>query len=463
MRIHKEEAALAYTFRGGIHVNEHKYTCDCPVEILPEPAVVKISMNQNIGADCTPTVKKGDRVLVGQLIGDVPEGALGCPIHSSVSGTVADIEEQRVPTGAIEKVVVIENDGMGEVSDTVTPYTGSIRDLSPEEITEKIRRAGIAGMGGAAFPTYAKINSARGKAEYLIVNCAECEPFITADHRLLLEHPEDVVRGVKILMRAVGAPQAFIAVEDNKLNTVKHLRELCGNDGLISVKVLKTKYPQGDERQLIFALTGRELPPGKLPADAGCVIFNAHTCASSYTAISTGMPSVRRIITVSGDCVATPKNLSVPVGASAMDLVAFCGGLVKTPEKMISGGPMMGQAQWNGEMPVKKSTSSVLLLSKDFSKKPAVPSVCIRCGRCIANCPMHLMPAYIAQFVQHDDMASAEKYGAMSCVECGSCSYNCPGKVEIVQYIRVAKNYIRTESARMKQAEAEAKKNGAGK
>ena len=352
---------MAYTFRGGIHVNEHKYTCDCPVEILPEPAVVKISMNQNIGADCTPTVKKGDRVLVGQLIGDVPEGALGCPIHSSVSGTVADIEEQRVPTGAIEKVVVIENDGMGEVSDTVTPYTGSIRDLSPEEITEKIRRAGIAGMGGAAFPTYAKINSSRGKAEYLIVNCAECEPFITADHRLLLEHPEDVVRGVKILMRAVGAPQAFIAVEDNKLNTVKRLRELCGNDGLISVKVLKTKYPQGDERQLIFALTGRELPPGKLPADAGCVIFNAHTCASSYTAISTGMPSVRRIITLSGDCVATPKNLSVPVGASAMDLVAFCGGLVKTPEKMISGGPMMGQAQWNGEMPVKKSTSSVLL------------------------------------------------------------------------------------------------------
>lgn len=459
----EEEASMAYTFRGGIHVDEHKYTSDCPVETLPEPPVVKISMNQNIGATCIPAVSKGDRVLVGQLIGNVPEGALGCPVHSSVSGTVIAIEDQRVSSGAVESVIVIQNDEKNEVADTVVPYTGSIRDLTPEDITERVRLAGIAGMGGAAFPTYAKINSARGKAEYLIVNCAECEPFITADHRLLLEHPEDVVRGVKILMRAVGAPQAYIAVEDNKLNAVKRLRELCGKDGIISVKVMKTKYPQGDERQLIFALTGRELPAGKLPADAGCVIFNAHTCASVYTAIATGMPSVRRIITLSGDCVATPKNLSVPVGTPASCLISYCGGLTKDPEKIISGGPMMGQAQWDTAMPVKKSTSSILILSADYSKKPSTPAVCIRCGRCIKNCPMHLMPAYIAQFVQLDDMKNAEKYGAMSCVECGSCSYNCPGKVEIVQYIRVAKNYIRTEAARMKQAEADAKKADANK
>ena len=444
---------MAYTFRGGIHVEEHKHTSDCPVEVIPHPPIVKISMNQNIGAPSVPVVSKGDYVRVGQLIGEVPAGALGCPVHSSVSGTVTAIEEMRVPSGAMEKTVVIENDGKDEVSDTVVPYTDSIRTLTPEDITERVRLAGIAGMGGAAFPTYAKISSARGKVEYLIVNCAECEPFITADHRLLLEHPEDIIKGVKILMRAVGAPQAYIAVENNKMNGIKRLRQLLGDDKLISVKVMKTKYPQGDERQLIFALTGRELPAGKLPADAGCVIFNAATCAAVYTAFATGMPSVRRNITVSGDCVKTPKNLSVPVGIPASFLVEYCGGLVKTPTKLISGGPMMGQAQWDPDMPVKKSTSSLLLLSEDYSRKPSLPAVCIRCGRCVANCPMRLMPAYIAQFVQHDDMESAERYGAMSCVECGSCSYNCPGKVDIVQYVRVAKNYIRTEAARRRAAE----------
>jgi len=449
---------LAYTFKGGIHVDEHKYTSNNPVEPIAESAVVKISMNQNIGAECIPVVAAGDRVLVGQTIGEVPEGALGCPVHASVSGTVTAIEEQRVFSGAVEKVVVIQNDGQGEIHPDVVPYKGSIRELTPEDITERIRLAGIVGMGGAAFPTYAKINSARGKVNVLIVNCAECEPFITADHRLLAEHPERVVRGVKILMRAVGAPQAFIAVEDNKPDAVKALRALCGRDGIVSVKVMKTKYPQGDERQLIYALTGRELPAGKLPADAGCVIFNAHTCAAVYTAIATGMPSVRRIVTLSGDCVAKAGNLSVPIGTPVSCLISHCGGLVKNPEKIISGGPMMGQAQWDKDMPVKKNTSAVLILSADYSKKPKEPPTCISCGRCIANCPMRLMPAYIARFVQLDDMKNAEKYGAMSCVECGSCSYNCPGKVEIVQYIRVAKNYIRTENARMKKAEAEAKK-----
>jgi electron transport complex protein RnfC len=221
---------------------------------------------------------------------------------------------------------------------------------------------------------------------------------------------------------------------------------------------MKTKYPQGDERQLIYALTGREIPTGKLPEDAGCVVFNAHTCAAVYTAIATGMPSVRRIITVSGDCIATPKNLSVPVGVPASLLVEYCGGLVKTPEKMIFGGPMMGQAQLDAHIPVKKSTSAILYLSRKYSAKPKKDTSCIRCGRCVSNCPMHLMPLYIAMSVRNDDMKAAERYGAMSCVECGSCSYNCPAKVEIVQYIRVAKNYISTESAHIKEAEADAEK-----
>ena len=443
---------MAYTFRGGIRVNEYKVTDGSPVEKIPIPPVVRISMNQNIGAPSTPVVKVGDRVLIGQIIGEAPEGALGCPVHSGVSGTVTAIDEVHVPSGAIERTVIIESDGRNELSPDIAPFDGDIHDAERDAIVARIKAAGITGMGGAAFPTYAKITSGVGRTQYLIVNCAECEPFITADHRLLLERPEEVVGGVKILMRALSAPQAYIAIEDNKRDAAPHLRELCGSDGLISVKLLKTKYPQGDERQLIFALTGRELPAGALPADAGCVIFNAATCASVYRAFATGMPAVERIVTVSGDCVAQPKNLLVPVGTPASYLIEQCGGLVRTPEKMISGGPMMGQAQWDPDMPVKKGTSSILLLSADFSKKPSLPQVCIRCGRCIMNCPMHLMPAYIAQFVQHDDMEGAERYGAMSCVECGTCSYNCPGKVEIVQYIRVAKNHIRTEAARIRMA-----------
>ena len=443
---------LAYTFKGGIHVDEHKNTSKCETVTVPTPPVVKISMNQSIGAPAAPVVKKGDSVKIGQLIGDVPESALGCPVHSSVSGTVTGIEETRVTDGSIHKVVVIESDGENAVHESVTPFTGNIAELSRDEIIGRIRAAGITGMGGAAFPTYAKIKSAVGKAEYLIVNCAECEPFITADHRLLLEDADSVVAGVKILLRATGAPQAYIAIEDNKADAAKIVQKKLRGVDFITVKMLKTKYPQGDERQLIFALTGRELAAGKLPADAGCVIFNAATCAAVYRAFAEGMPLVRRTLTVSGDCVKTPSNLSVPVGTTASYLIEQCGGLTKTPEKLIAGGPMMGQAQWDPDMPTKKSTSSLLLLSADYSKKPATPAVCIRCGRCVKNCPMRLMPAYIASFVQKDDMENAEKYGAMSCVECGSCSYNCPGKVEIVQYIRVAKNHIRTEAARMKAA-----------
>lgn len=449
---------MAYTFKGGIHVEEYKLTDKNRTQIIPDPPKVRISMNQSIGAPASPTVKVGDEVKIGQIIGDVPESALGCPVHASVSGKVTAIDEMRVTDGSMNRTVIIENDGKSEVHESVVPVTKSITDFSREEIINIIRRAGITGMGGAAFPTYAKISSAVGKAEYLIVNCAECEPFITADHRLLLEEPEKVIGGVKILLRAVGAPEAIIAVEDNKVNVRKKIERHIKKSDFISVKFLKTKYPQGDERQLIYALTGRELATGKLPADAGCVIFNAATCAAVYTAFAEGMPLVRRIVTVSGDCVNTPGNFSVPVGTPASFLIEQAGGLKKTPEKMIAGGPMMGQAQWDPDMPTKKSTSSLLLLSKRFGEKPKADPVCIRCGRCVRNCPMRLMPALIASSVMKDDMKGAEKFGAMSCVECGSCSYNCPGKVEIVQYIRVAKNYIRTENARMKAAREAAEK-----
>ncbi|MBO7376154.1 MAG: RnfABCDGE type electron transport complex subunit C, partial [Clostridia bacterium] len=272
--------------------------------------------------------------------------------------------------------------------------------------------------------------------------CAECEPFITVNHRLMLERPEDIVNGTKILMRALGLSFAELCVEDNKVNAVNRLLSVIGNSDYIKVRVMKTKYPQGDERQLVFALTGREVPSGKLPADVGCVVFNAETCAVIYRAFAYGLPLIERCVTVDGDCVATPKNLLVPLGTSYRTMIDYCGGLIRTPFKIINGGPMMGAARWEMDTPVTKGTSAVLVLSEKFAKMRD-NSACIRCGRCVKNCPMHLMPVYLAQYAMSKRYADAEKMGVMNCVECGTCSYNCPGNVEIVQYIRVAKGALR--------------------
>ncbi len=440
---------MAYTFSGGIHVEEYKNTSRSRIELLPAPKTVTIPLLQHIGVPATPTVGVGDKVYLGQKIADVPESSLGCPVHASVSGTVREIIKKTVPTGAVVEHIVIENDMTSTLSPDIVPTTKKLTDCTTEEIISVIREAGISGMGGAAFPTYAKIRSAIGKVDKIIINCAECEPFITANHRLLLEHPASVINGVKILLKALSVRCAYIAVEDNKMDAVEKLEELLGDSKMISVKVMKTKYPQGDERQLIYALTGEEIPTGKLPADVGCVIFNAETCSAIYKAFAQGMPLVSRIITVDGDCIKHPKNILVPIGTSFTDILEFCGGLKRQPSKLISGGPMMGIAQWDGEMPITKSTSAILLFSDKFGKKNVEHPTCIHCGKCVNNCPMHLMPMYIAQFSMVGDLKRAEEYGAMSCVECGSCSYNCPGGVEIVQHIRKAKAEIKAEAARL--------------
>lgn len=439
---------LAYTFRGGIHVEEYKNTRRCRIETISPPELVSIPLSQHIGVPATAIVKKGDTVTVGQKIGDVA-GGLGCPVHSSVSGVVTDIVKKTSQNGTPVEHVVIQNDYQNTVCPTVRPISKKLTEVTTEEIIEIVREAGIVGMGGAAFPTYAKLQSAMGKVDKIIVNSAECEPFITANHRLLLEHPLYVINGVKILLKALGVRTAYIAVEDNKPDAIERLEELTEGSKMISVKVMKTKYPQGDERQLVYALTGVEIPSGKLPADVGCVIFNAETCAAVYSAFAYGTPLISRIVTVDGDCVKRPKNLLVPIGTRVPDLIEFCGGLVRTPTRMINGGPMMGTAQWDTEMSVTKSTSAVLLFSESFGKKKVPTQTCIRCGKCIRNCPMHLMPMYIAQFSKIHDLKRAEEYGAMNCVECGSCSYNCPGGVEIVQHIRVAKAAIKAEKTRL--------------
>ncbi len=439
---------MAFTFRGGIHIDEHKHTRGKRIETLPPPKTVSIPLLQHIGATCQPTVAVGDTVAVGQRIGD-SGGGLFCPVHSSVSGKVIAIEEKFGPMGNKIISIVIENDFQDTLADTVKPFEKPLQDATPEEIIGVIRDAGISGMGGATFPTYAKIESAIGRVDRIIINCAECEPFICADHRIMLENPAAVINGVKILLKALGVRQADLAVEDNKLDAVNKLEALVADSQMISVKVMKTKYPQGDERQLIYALTGKELPAGKLPADVGCVIFNVETCASIFNAFAHGMPLIRRVVTVDGDCIKTPKNIMAPIGTPYRDLIDFCGGLVKTPEKLISGGPMMGRSVWTPDMPVMKGTSAILVLSKKFTPRTGLPPVCIRCGRCVSHCPMRLMPNYIAQFSRAGDYARAEEFGAMSCVECGVCSAGCPGHLELTQQIRVAKNEIK-KAAKLK-------------
>ncbi len=448
---------MAYTFKGGSHVAEHKNTKDSPVERLAAPKTVAIPMAQHIGAPCSPVVKAGDRVLRGQLIGEV-RGGLGCPVHSSVSGTVREIVSVNDAKAQPVMTVVIENDGLDEISPDVKPFPKKLSEASTEDIVELVRAAGISGMGGATFPTYAKIGSAVDKVDHLIINCAECEPFITANHRLMLERPHEIINGTKILLKALGLRDAYIAVENNKMDAVAKMEEKIAQSKMIHMCVMKTKYPQGDERQLIYAITGKELPAGKLPADVGCVVFNAETCAAIYRAFATGMPLIERVVTVDGDCVQKPRNVLAPIGSSYRDLIEFCGGLKKTPKKIINGGPMMGATQWNIDGSVTKGTSAVLVLSSEMCAEDKQEHSCIRCGRCVKNCPMHLMPNYLALFAQHGRYSDADAYHILSCVECGTCSYNCPGHVPIVQHIRAAKGALRAQKSAER---AKAKENAA--
>jgi len=436
-----------YTFRAGTHVHEHKDTAGLQTVRLPEPPTVSIPLSQHIGAHAKPVVNVGDTVAIGQVIG-VVENGLGCPVHASVSGKVKEIVTRHNAMGMPIQNVVIENDGLRTQCETMVRRTAPLEEATTEEIIEIVRNAGISGLGGATFPTYAKLQSAIGKATTVIINCAECEPYITANHRLLLERSGAVISGLEVLMHALNVKEGILAVEDNKPDAIELLEKEVADKPNIRVCVMKTKYPQGDERQLMYAIFHKELPPGKLPADLGCMIVNAETSAAVSRAFFRGIPLVSRIVTVTGDCVKEPKNVRAPLGASYRDVIDFCGGCVKEPKKLVSGGPMMGQAQWDMDAPVTKGTSALLVFSEEYDKINTLHTACIHCGCCVQHCPMHLMPNYLTEYAQKRRYDDAAKLDVMSCVECGTCSYNCPAGVQIVQYIRVAKGALRAKIAK---------------
>lgn len=438
-------------------MHEYKITASKPIEKISAPTTVTIPLSQHIGAPCSATVKVGDTVTKGQIIGVVERG-LGCPVHATVSGTVKSIVTVLTPSGRKLEEIVIENDGLDTLCDTIKPIEKPVSEVTAEECIEAVRVAGISGMGGATFPTYAKISSALGKVKHIIINSAECEPFITANHRLMLEEPEKIINGLRLLMQVFGLDKGLIAVEDNKMDAVEVLRKVIGSATDIEIKVMKTKYPQGDERQIIYALTGVELKAGKLPADVGCVIFNSETCYNVYRAVTENMPLIERVVTVSGDCIKEPKNLLAPLGTPVSELIEHCGGITKEPRRIITGGPMMGVAQWDVDTPVTKGTNAVLALSEEFIHEPELPSACLHCGKCLTVCPMHLMPLYLAQHAKAKDYDVCEKYNILSCVECGSCAFICPGRVPLVQLIRMAKGSI-NEKKRAQAAAAAAKEN----
>jgi electron transport complex protein RnfC len=438
------------TFKGGTHPpHSKKATEKLALEKANAPKVVVIPMQQHIGAPCDPVVAVGDEVKVGQKIGEA-KGFVSVPVHSSVSGKVTAIEPRMYSGGTKVTCVVIESDMQDSIHESVKSK-GSLESLSADDIKNIIKDAGIVGMGGAAFPTHVKLAPPPDKnVDTVILNGAECEPYLTADHRLMLENPEDVVYGLQALMKALNVSKGYIGIEDNKMDAIEIMEKAAAGKTGIKVVALHAKYPQGAEKQLIYACTKREVPTGGLPADAGVVVNNVGTAAAVAKAIKTGMPLVERIVTITGEGINNPKNLLVKIGTSFKEIIDQCGGFKETPLKIIAGGPMMGIAQFHIDIPVIKGTSGILVLSVAEARLPEA-SNCIRCGKCVEVCPINLMPAGLSAHAMLDNFDQAESLHAMDCIECGSCSFVCPAKRPLVESIRLAKREI---IAKRKKAQA---------
>ena len=425
---------MKHLFFGGIHPKYNKeMSKTIPTVKVIEPKTVVIPMVQHIGAPCTPLVQVGDRVLKGQKIGD-GEG-LCVPVHASVSGTVVAIEPRPHTRGGLVNAVVIENDFKNE---TVTmPHA-----TNDDEILHSIREAGIVGMGGAAFPGNVKALGAMGNVDTLIANGCECEPYITADDTLLRTSPEQVLEGMLILRSLLHPTRTVLAVEDNKTEAIAELKALLPAFPDIELVILPTRYPQGSEKQLIQAVTGRQVPPGQLPVKVGCAVFNVSTFAAICRAATVGKALTERIVTVSGEAIAQPQNFLVPIGTSFHVLIEIAGGLHDKTERVISGGPMMGAAQSELSVPVIKATNSILCLLKDKNGAAENP-VCLRCGKCVSGCPLRLQPLYMYRFTNAGRVDELNRMNLMDCMECGSCAFTCPGKLPLVQQFRLGKKLLK--------------------
>lgn len=432
--------------RGGVSIAHNKNTAEMPVVRIPEPPQVAIPMRQSIGAPCEPTVKAGDYVKIGTLIGD-SEAYVSAPVYSSVSGTVKEIKEIPLSSGLKSKAVIIDNDFKDETEDFEKPEVTDTKSF-----IAAVRKSGLVGLGGAGFPAHVKLNLPQtANIDTLIINAAECEPYITVDYRECIENSENIMLGVMAVSDYLNIKNVIIGVEENKPRAIEILKNIADMDNESGDKVkimqLKSSYPQGAEKMIILSATGRKIPVGKLPSDVGCVVMNVASIAFVGRFLATGKPLVSRTLTVDGSAIKNPMNVRVPVGTSMSYVIDYCGGFTEEPEKIVCGGPMMGMAITGLDYPILKGNNALLAFKKgDLSHKRETD--CIRCGRCAAACPLSLVPTNIERFIKAGDIKKLKHAGALVCMECGSCAYSCPAGKPLVQHMRLAKAMIKEEAAK---------------
>ncbi len=432
----------ATTFQGGAHPPHSKKPANkIPIKKAKLPKQVVIPLSQHIGAICEPLVSVGDRVKAGTLIGK-SDKFVSSFVHASVSGAVIKIEPRPHPLSGLCNSIVIESDGTDETAFTQQEINAD--NLKPQEIIDIVRHSGVVGLGGACFPTHVKLTSVPNKKiDAFILNGAGCEPYLSCDHRLMLERPKDIIKGMLLIMKATGVTRGFVAIEDNKPDAIETMRvalnSILNTQHLIQIVTLKTKYPQGAEKQIIKVILNKEVPAGGLPFDVGCLVDNVATALAAYEAVYYKKPLYERVITVCGDAVKEQANLLVRIGTQASDILQQCGHISQEPGKVIFGGPMMGFSQYTMDVPVIKGTSGIIFLSPAKVDK-SVESVCIRCGKCLDVCPMQLVPTTLMNLIKQRRYAEAKAFGVDNCYECGSCAYECPAKIPLVDYMKLGKN-----------------------